>query len=98
MGDSSGADGPPPLVSSSSSEEGGLLETPTEGGAKPCVRPRWLARDAHSRICNMNCEIPNYPQWCAEIQLVSGDDHRCAVHRDMSVTMRRARMQIVLPD
>ena len=42
----------------------------------------------------MNCEIPNCPYWCAESPLLSGHDHRCAVHRDMSTTMRRARLAL----
>ena len=42
----------------------------------------------------MNCEVPTCPHWCAESPLLSGHDHRCAVHRDMSTTMRRARLAL----
>ena len=47
----------------------------------------------------MKCEAPTCPHWCAESPLLSvrgasGHDHRCAVHRDMSATMRRARLAL----
>ena len=46
----------------------------------------------------MNCEIPNCPYWCAESPLLEiggrPHHHRCAVHRDMSTTMRRARLAL----
>ena len=73
-----------------------------EGGVKPVTdaerfRSR-LSHDIKSRICNMNCEIPNCPYWCAESPLLEiggrPHHHRCAVHRDMSTTMRRARLAL----
>ena len=42
----------------------------------------------------MKCEAPACPHWCAESPLLSGHDHRCAVHWDTSTTMRRARLAL----
>ena len=69
-----------------------------EGGVKPLTdaerfRSR-LSHDIKSRICSKYCEIPNCPYWCAESPLLSGHGCRCAVHRDMSTTMRRARLAL----
>ena len=62
-----------------------------EGGVEPFTPPPWLSEDIRSRICNMNCGIRECPHWCAESPLLSGHDHRCAVHRG---TMRRARLAL----
>ena len=43
----------------------------------------------------MHCEVPACPHWCAESPLLSGHDHRCAVHRDKTTAMRRARLALV---
>ena len=57
-----------------------------------------LSHDIKARICNMNSEISNCPFWCAESTLLEiggrSHHHRCAVHRDMSTTMRRARLAL----
>ena len=50
--------------------------------------------DIKSRFYNMNCEAPTCPHWCAGSPLLSGHDHRCAVHWDTSTTMRRARLAL----
>ena len=73
-----------------------------EGGVAPLTDAgrfrSWQSHDVKSRICNMDCEIPDCPYWCAENPLLEiggrPHHHRCAVHRDMSTTMRRARLAL----